>query len=193
MALKISERLLSKKEKPKNDSRARLKKATDIIRESDSRDVVYFNENFDICIIKLYNVAFLSYNDLLRLDNRSIYPFKMAWHKRLADLFKTVDMDEWIKNNSDEKVIEFIYKTKNGQTYDADSIASAFKSTLDGLVDVKILADDKESNLPLIIPRQEKAKGENSLFIVISCAGDINRYYSETFKKVLEGSIWKIF
>lgn len=193
MELKISSRLKSSAVKPKNDSKVRLKKAISLIREPDSRDAVFFNEANDVCIIKLHRVAFISYNDLLRLDNRSIYPFKMAWHKRISGLFETVDMTKWIERNEEEKVVEFIYKTKNAQTYDADAIVSAFKSALDGLVEVKVLNDDNQSNLPLIIPRQEKAKGENSLFIVISSAGDIRRYYSDAFKKVIDDIIWKLY
>ena len=185
MALKISDRLVSKKPKIKNDSKSRLRKAIELNKESDSRDAVFFNKNNDICVIKLHKVAFISYNDLLRLDNRGIYPFKMSWHKRLSDLFETVDMSEWMKSNCEPKLIEFIYKTKNAQTYDADAISSAFKFTLDGIVEVGLLGDDNQKNLPLIIPRQERAKGENSLSIVISNIGDINRFYSETFKSVI--------
>jgi len=79
-----------------------------------------------------------------------------------------------------------MYKTKNAQEYDPDAIVSAFKSALDGLVNSGILIDDKVANVPLIIPRQEKTKKENSLFIVLSKIENVERFYSETFNKVIK-------
>ena len=186
--IELSDRLKPEKKKS-NGIKDRLKKATALVRQIDERDAVYFNGDKTICIIKLFNISFLSYNDLLRLDNRSIYSFKMAWHNRLRELFKSVDMTDWIKHNSEEKLVEFVYQTKNSQTYDADAIVSAFKSTLDGMVDVGLLEDDDKKNLPIIIPRQEKNKGESNLFIVVSALKDIREYYTETFKEVIDDKI----
>jgi len=164
----------------------RLNDATAIMNEKGINDKIYFNTDSTVCIIEFRNIAFLSNNDLLRIDNRDIYKFKMAWHERVHALIKQVDLTAWEETKKNPLLIEFMYKTKNAQEYDPDAIVSAFKSTLDGLVNSGILVDDKVANVPLIIPRQEKTKKENSLFIVLSKIDNVERFYSETFNKVIK-------
>lgn len=163
----------------------RLIDATDIMNQKGINDNIYFNEDYSICILEFRNIAFISNNDLLRIDNREIYKFKMAWHNRVEDLVKTINLLQWDETKKEPLLIEFLYKTKNAQEYDPDAIVSAFKSTLDGLVKSGLLIDDKVSHVPLIIPRQEKTKKENSLFVVISKIGNVKRFYSDTFNKVI--------
>lgn len=163
----------------------RLIDATDIMNQKGINDNIYFNEDYSICILEFRNIAFISNNDLLRIDNREIYKFKMAWHNRVEDLVKTTNLLQWDETKKEPLLIEFLYKTKNSQEYDPDAIVSAFKSTLDGLVKSGLLIDDKVSHVPLIIPRQEKTKKENSLFVVISKIGNVKRFYSDTFNKVI--------
>jgi len=172
-------------EKKKRTAFDRLKDATDTMNEKGINDKIYFNDNFTICILEFRNIAFLSNNDLLRIDNREIYKFKMAWHHRVEELVKTTNLTKWNQTKESPILIEFMYKTKNAQQYDPDAIVSAFKSTLDGLVKSGMILDDKVEHIPLIIPRQEKTKKENSLFIVLSRLDNIEKYYSETFKKVI--------
>jgi hypothetical protein len=164
----------------------RLNDATDIMNELGVNDKIYFNADSSICIIEFRNIAFLSNNDLLRIDNRDIYKFKMAWHERVHSLVQKVDLTAWSETKQSPLLIEFMYKTKNAQEYDPDAIVSAFKSVLDGLVNSGILVDDKVVNVPLIIPRQEKTKKENSLFIVLSKIGNVERFYSDTFNNVIK-------
>lgn len=163
----------------------RLLDATEIMNEPGINDKIYFNDDSSICILEFRNIAFLSNNDLLRIDNREIYKFKMAWHHRVEELAGTTNLTEWNKTKNSPILVEFLYKTKNAQEYDPDAIVSAFKSTLDGLVKSQLLIDDKVENIPLIIPRQEKTKKENSLFIVLSKLDNVEKYYSNTFKKVI--------
>lgn len=163
----------------------RLIDATDIMNQKGINDNIYFNENHSICILEFRNIAFISNNDLLRIDNREIYKFKMAWHNRVEELVKTTNLLQWNETKKEPLLIEFLYKTKNAQEYDPDAIVSAFKSTLDGLVKSGLLIDDKVAHVPLIIPRQEKTKKENSLFVVISKIGNVERFYSDTFNKVI--------
>lgn len=164
----------------------RLNDAIDIMNSDNSRDRIYFNNDYSACIIEFNNIALLSNNDLLRIDNRYIYKFKMCWHDRVVNLLNGVDLKEWENTKKNPILIEFLYKTKNAQVYDPDSISSAFKSTLDGIVKAGLLVDDKIDNVPLIIPRQEKTKNENSLIIVLSKLDNIDRFYSCYFKDVLK-------
>jgi len=164
----------------------RLNDAIDIMNSDNSRDRIYFNNDYSACIIEFNNIALLSNNDLLRIDNRYIYKFKMCWHDRVVNLLNGVDLKNWEETKKSQILIEFLYKTKNAQVYDPDSISSAFKSTLDGIVKAGLLVDDKIDNVPLIIPRQEKTKNENSLIIVLSKLDNIDRFYSNYFKDVLK-------
>lgn len=167
----------------------RLKDATNILRTRPNVDKLYLSS--DTIILEFIDIALVSNNDLLRIDNREIYSFKSAWHERVLDLIKGVDLSNW-KTKDAPVVIEFLYKTKNAKVYDPDSIVSAFKSTLDGLVCAKILKDDTVEHIPIIIPRQEKYipkdkddKKINTLTIVISPAHDITKYYTDAFKKIV--------
>ncbi len=153
----------------------RLQDAIDIMNQKGVNDKIYFNDDYSVCILEFRNIAFLSNNDLLRIDNREIYKFKMAWHDRVDDLIKKIDISKWEDTKKNQILIEFMYKTKNAQEYDPDAIVSAFKSTLDGMVKSGLLNDDKVSDVPLIIPRQEKTKKENSLFIVLSKIGGVEK------------------
>lgn len=163
----------------------RLQDATDIVNQKGINDNIYFNEDFSECILEFRDIAFISNNDLLRIDNREIYKLKMAWHTRVDDLVKKVNIEKWEETKKHPILIEFMYKTKNAQEYDPDAIVSAFKATLDGIVNSGLIIDDKVSHVPLIIPRQEKTKKENSLFVVLSKIGTVERFYSDTFKKVI--------
>lgn len=164
----------------------RLSDAVDIMKQDNSRDRILFNKDYTACILEFNNIAFLSNNDLLRIDNRYLYKFKMAWHDRVESLIKGVNLSEWEETKKGQILIEFLYKTKNAQVYDPDSISSAFKSTLDGIVNSGLIVDDKVENIPLIIPKQEKTKNENSLFIVLSKIDDIDKYYSTYFKDLIK-------
>lgn len=73
----------------------RLNDATEIMNQEGINDKIYFNADSSVCIIEFRNVAFLSNNDLLRIDNRDIYKFKMAWHERVHALVKKVDLSAW--------------------------------------------------------------------------------------------------
>lgn len=170
----------------KRTSFDRLKDAIDIMNSDCSNDKILFNQDYSACILEFHNIAFISNNDLLRIDNRYIYKFKMAWHNRVHNLTKNVDISEWEESKKGQLLIEFLYKTKNAQVYDPDSISSAFKSTLDGLVNSGLIIDDKVENIPLIIPKQEKTKNENSLFIVLSKLDNVEKYYSGYFKDVIK-------
>lgn len=163
----------------------RLQDATEIVNQKGINDNIYFNEDYSVCILEFRNIAFISNNDLLRIDNREIYKLKMAWHTRVEELVKKVSLDKWEETKNHPILIEFMYKTKNAQEYDPDAIVSAFKATLDGIVNAGLIIDDKVSHVPLIIPRQEKTKKENSLFVVLSKIGNVERFYSDTFKKVI--------
>jgi hypothetical protein len=163
----------------------RLQDATEIVNQKGVNDNIYFNEDYSVCILEFRNIAFISNNDLLRIDNREIYKLKMAWHTRVEELVKKVSLDKWEDTKKNPILIEFMYKTKNAQEYDPDAIVSAFKATLDGIVNAGLIIDDKVSHVPLIIPRQEKTKKENSLFVVLSKIGNVERFYSDTFKKVI--------
>jgi len=179
-----------KPEKKKRTSIDRLKDATAILNQYPNDDKIFISG--DSMILHFDDIALISNNDLLRIDNREIYAFKKAWHERVAHLLKGIDLSDW-KTKEIPVVIEFLYMTKNAKTYDPDSIVSAFKSTLDGLVCANVLNDDTVENIPLIIPRQEKSKlcplrnrKINRLTIVISPALDITRFYSSAFKKITE-------
>lgn len=177
---------LDTKKIKKRTSFDRLKDAIDIMNSSNENDKIFFNEDYSACILQFHNIAFISNNDLLRIDNRYIYKFKMAWHDRVHCLIDKVDLKDWECSKNGQILIEFLYKTKNAQVYDPDSIVSAFKSTLDGLVNSGLIIDDKQENIPLIIPRQEKTKNENSLFIVLSRLDNVEKYYSTYFKGVVK-------
>lgn len=164
----------------------RLNDAVKIMNSDNSRDKIFFNEDFSACIIEFHNIAFLSNNDLLRIDNRHLYKFKMSWNERLSSLLNNLDISNWNESKKGKILIEFLYKTKNSQIYDPDSIISAFKSTLDGIVNVGLLEDDKVENVPLIIPRQEKTKNENSLIVVMSRLNNVEKYYTDNFNNVLK-------
>lgn len=164
----------------------RLEDAIKTMKSDGSRDKILFNEDYSACILEFNNIAFLSNNDLLRIDNRYLYKFKISWNNRIENLLKGVDLSNWQETKKGKILIEFLYKTKNAQVYDPDAISSAFKSTLDGIVNVGILADDKVENVPLIIPRQEKTKNENSLIIVLSKLDNVEKYYTDNFKNVLK-------
>lgn len=175
-----------KPKKKQRDAFDRLEDALKIMNSDSSRDRVLFNSDFSACILEFQNIAFLSNNDLLRIDNRYLYKFKMSWNARIEKLLKGVDISEWNETKKGKILIEFLYKTKNAQIYDPDAIVSAFKSTLDGIVNVGILEDDKVDNVPLIIPRQEKTKKENCLVVVLSKLDNVEKYYTENFNNVLK-------
>lgn len=166
-------------------ARDRLNDAIDIMNAEGVDDKIFFNETHNICILEFQNIAFISNNDLLRIDNREIYKLKMGWHNRIEALVKGVSLEKWQRTKENKILIEFLYKTKNAQMYDPDAICSAFKAPLDGLVASGLIKDDNLDCVPLIIPRQEKTKNENSLYIVLSECPNIESFYTDTFKMVI--------
>ena len=166
-------------------SEDRFNDAIDTMNNEGPNDKIYFNTEYSVCILEFQNIAFISNNDLLRLDNRDIYKLKMGWHTRIKSLVSHVDLSKWEIMKSKKILIEFLYKTKNAQMYDPDAISSAFKFTLDGLVHAGLLIDDSLDNVPMIIPRQEKTKIENSLYIVLSACPEIDNFYTDAFKMVV--------
>lgn len=193
MVLKLSGKDLEKlgnieglnEKKKKRTSFCRLKDAIETMNKSSEKDRVYFNTDYTVCILEFQDIAFLSYNDLLRLHNKDLYKFKMGWHDRIAKLLHDLNLEKWESMKKEPILVEFLYRTKNAQIYDPDAIVSAFKSALDGLVHAGLLEDDKVENVPLIIPKQEKTKGTNSLYIVLSKMPNIEEFYSDTFKMVI--------
>lgn len=186
----LDENIKEEPVKPKRTAIDRINDAVIIIEQYPNNDKIYLHK--DTLILNFEDIALISNNDLLRTDNRKIYVFKKAWHERVAHLLKNVDLSKW-KTKTVPVVIEFLYCTKNAKRYDPDSIISAFKSPLDGLVEAGVLNDDTVEDIPIIIARQEKSttcpirdKKINTLTIVISPVNDISRYYSEAFKKITE-------
>src|ERR1044071_1080277 len=84
----------------------RLKDATNILRTRPNVDKLYLST--DTMILEFIDIALVSNNDLLRIDNREIYSFKSAWHERVLDLLKGVDLSQW-KTKENPVVIEFLY------------------------------------------------------------------------------------
>lgn len=196
MAIRISDRDLKKinltnkdnKDKviKKSNPKKRLENAIDLLKKDEkNEDKIYFNKDFSICVLELKNVTLLSFNDLLRNDNRHIYGFKKTWEKRIKDLVFMKDLSQWNETKKNPIIIEFLYKTD--KFVDPDSICAAFKYPLDGLVRAELLIDDDNTHIPLIIPRQEKrVEKKDDLIIVLSSLSDINKYYTETFKTLIK-------
>lgn len=192
MKIQLSKELIAKiegKEVKKKTRNAydRLHDAVKIMNKENPNDRLLFNNDYTVCFIELKDIYFLSNNDLLRMDNREIYKFKMSWHNRIHNLIKDSDISGWEETKKSPLLIEFLYKSKNAQLYDPDAVCAAFKSPLDGLVKSGLIRDDTINEVPLIIPRQEKTKGINELYIVLSPMPDIKKYYTDVFQSVISG------
>lgn len=176
-----TEETVKKKYSPKK----RLNAAIDLLKNNNTvDDKIYFNNNFSECILEFNNITLLSFNDLLRNDNRHLFSFKKNWEKRILDLLSYKDITAWNTTKSGPIIIEFLYKTD--KFVDPDSICASFKYPLDGIVKAGLLFDDNNSHVPLIIPRQEKRTEKfDSLVIVLSPLKNIEKYYTDAFKTVI--------
>jgi hypothetical protein len=171
--------------KPRN-SYDRLESSIEIINNNGKNDKISIDDDSKFCVIYFENINLLSYNDLLRLDNRKIFKLKKAWHKRIKKLTENISLKHW--DNSRGFILEFLYKPKHGLFLDADAITASLKATIDGLVHSSLLKDDNNNFVELIIPRQEKqdvSKKYSELSIVISPVDSLSKIYSENFKKII--------
>lgn len=171
--------------KKKYSPKKRLNDAIDLLKHNTTtNDKIYFNNDYSECILEFNNITLLSFNDLLRNDNRHLFSFKKNWEKRILDLLSYKNITAWDKTKNGPIIIEFLYKTD--KFVDPDSICASFKYPLDGIVKAGLLFDDNNNHVPLIIPRQEKRSEKfDSLIIVLSPLNNIEKYYTEAFKTII--------
>lgn len=169
----------------KYSPKKRLNNAINLLKTNDkSNDKIYFNKDFSECILEINDITLLSFNDLLRNDNRHLFSFKKNWECRILNLLKHKDISNWENTKNQPILIEFLYKTD--KFVDPDSICASFKYPLDGLVKSGLLIDDNNKHVPLIIPRQEKRTEKfDSLIIVLSPLKDIKKYYTNSFQSII--------
>jgi len=148
-------------------------------------DKISINEKSMVLVFN--RVCLLSHNDILRIQFKRMYRYISLWKKRVINLVDTVDLKEWEKNKVKKIKIEFLYITNNKQYLDYDSTVGAVKFIIDGLTKSSAIFDDSLEFIPVILSRQQKTQGDNSLIVVLTPIEEeeYEKYFSEEFKKLL--------
>lgn len=199
--MKISKKelnsLLKNKEKVKkninNKNKIETKKRTYYDRLNDA---IKFGFNFredkitinnKSAILHFNNVYLLSHNDILRINFKMMYKYIKLWKERVAHLVNKVSLEEWQETKSKKIKIEFLYTTKNSQCLDYDSTVGAVKFIIDGLTESSVIFDDSIEFIPVVLSRQKRTEGNNSLTVVLTpiTEEEYETYFSNEFKNIL--------
>lgn len=173
-----------KKEDKKNFKSPKEKMEEIITNYKDnSSDYCYFDDSQFVIVLK--NIRLLTNNDLLRIDSRKVTPYKNFCKNRIKNAIKEKDISKWKKATENKKLkLEYIYMPSHGRKMDnIDGIIGAFKFLIDGLTINKIIKDDSEKYIPLAFPKQRK--GNNEIYILLTIEENEEKYYSESFKNLI--------
>lgn len=168
--------------KPKRTNVDRLSDAIDLLTCYDNEDRISFNKDFSKCLIEITNITLLSNNDSLRLGARKMLKYKKLWHERIQKIINKDILNKWKASKEEKIVIEFLYEVSTNHFMDYDGRMGAFKAPLDGLIEAKLIHDDKEEFVPVIFGRQRVSKNKiQNLKIILSVEKEPDRFYSKDF------------
>ena len=178
----ISEFNKLKKEKKK--TRTYYDRYNDAVSKGFSfkKDDIYVLKN-DSIVIEFNDVILLSLNDLLRIHEKKAYKYKCLWKERVINILE--------KNNYNINTpitIEILYINRKNKKLDYDASIACTKYIIDGLVKAKLIEDDTQEHIPLILSNTiiNKDAEYDSVILCIKSIGDINNYYSEDFKSIIK-------
>lgn len=160
-------------------------------------DAINYGFNFDndiiiqkeeSLVIKFNNVYFLSHNDILRIHFKRLYKYIKLWKERVIYISKKIDTNLWEPIKNQPLKIEFIYLNNNNEFLDYDSTIASFKFILDGLTESKIIIDDNQQHIPIILSKQIKSKDNNGIILIITPLKEeeINNYFSNESKNIVD-------
>ena len=162
----------------------RLKRAEMLLSNMDVSDKVMLTKDNEKCLLIFNDIDLISNNGSLRLGARKMKKYKELWHKRVDNLISEEFLERWKKNKEFPIKMEFIYEVYHNRKMDYDGRIAAIKAPLDGLVEAKLLFDDTDKYLPIILGRQRKSiNKKNNLLIILSIEKNEDRFYSEEFLK----------
>lgn len=169
----------------KNKSPADRLQSVLLFNQDNSNDSSFVDH--DQLVIELKDMRLLSNNDLLRIDNRKLTPYKNQCKNRIKNAIKSLDIKSWKEYTKDKQIkIEYIYAPSHGKKMDTmDGIPGAFKYLIDGLTINKLIIDDSDKYVPIAISKQ--FKGNNEIYILLTIIDDVENYYSPQFKKIISG------
>ena len=176
-----------KKMQNKKQSRTYYDRLEDAINYGFNFDNDIFIQEEDSLILKFNDVYFLSHNDILRIHFKRLYKYIKLWKERVKSISKKIDINKWENVKNKLLKIEFIYVNNNNEFLDYDSTIASFKFILDGLTESKIIIDDNQDHVPIILSKQLKSKEKNSIIVIITVLNqeEINNYFSEESKKII--------
>ncbi len=176
-----------KKIKNKKTSRTYYDRLEDAVNYGFNFDKDSFIQKENSLILKFNDVYFLSHNDILRIHFKRLYRYIKLWKNRVIELSKKIDMTRWEKLKNKKLKIEFIYINNNNEFLDYDSTIASFKFILDGLTESKIILDDNQDNIPIILSKQIKSIDSNSIIVILTPLedSDIDNYFSIEAKEII--------
>lgn len=181
------EKKIIKKEKNAKALQVRLEKACVLLNSIEREDKIFLTPENDKCLLIIKDIDLLSNNACLRLGARQLKTYKKLWHERIDNLITKDVKNRWGDNNKKPIKIEFIYETFHNHSMDYDGRIAAIKSPLDGLVESKLLKDDSEKYVPIILGRQRASNDKkNNLYLILSVEEDPDKFYSDEFL-----NLWK--
>ena len=168
-------------EKKKNNP---LKNAINLLKDFETNDKIYFNSDSTKCMLEFENISFLSLNISLRLGALKIEKYKSLWKTRVEKLVTKQALERWGDSSNNKILIEFLYESKTASFLDYDSLIASFKPALDGIESDKMIKDDSQKYVPLILARQHKSPdGIPRLKVMLSYIKEIDSFFSEDFLK----------
>lgn len=176
-----------KKIKNKKTSRTYYDRLEDAVNYGFNFDKDSFIQKENSLILKFNDVYFLSHNDILRIHFKRLYRYIKLWKNRVIELSKKIDITKWEKIKNKKLKIEFIYINNNNEFLDYDSTIASFKFILDGLTESKIILDDNQDNIPIILSKQIKSIDSNSIIVILTPLedSDIDNYFSIEAKEII--------
>lgn len=172
-------------EKVKNPQNETLKKAVEKLSSIKTNDAIYLNEDSSKCILVFKDIFLISNNVSLRLGARKMSKYKKLWHDRVSVLVTDSILKKWNYDPTKKILIEFCYEVK-GNFMDYDGRMAAIKSTLDGIIESKLIDDDSSKYLSMVLGKQQKTKdGNANLIIMLTKDDNEDSHYSEDFLRFI--------
>ncbi len=146
------------------------------------KDIFYKKDN--AYFFEFNNVTVLSLNDLFRINYKKSYTYRELWKERVDNL---------VSNNKLELLnspvsIEILYKNKTQKSLDYDASIGVLKFIIDGFVKSKLINDDDQKNVPMILTKtiNNKEYDFNSLIVVIQEIDSIDGFYTDNFNNLIK-------
>jgi hypothetical protein len=137
--------------------------------------------------IELNVVSLLSHNDILRINFKQLHRYICLWKERIALSLRALNHDKKKFVFAESVKIEFLYERKTARKLDYDSAVAVTKFIVDGLVEQKVIEDDSDDFLKLILVKQchGKSDTDNIKLLISPCSeSDVDKLFSLELSKL---------